>query len=127
MTTHKGGCHCGRVAFEVDAPEDVRATLCNCSVCSMTGYLHLFVGKDSFRLLRGEDALTTYTFNTGIAQHYFCSTCGIKSFYVPRSHPDGVSVNVHCLAPETIRSISTTPFDGRNWEQNISELSPISN
>ena len=126
MTTHKGGCHCGRVAFEVDAPRDIPVTQCNCSVCSMTGYLHLIVGKDSFRLLKGEDALTTYTFNTGVAQHYFCSTCGIKSFYIPRSHPDGVSVNVNCLDPETIGSIKTKVFDGRNWEKNISELSPIS-
>ncbi len=126
MTTHKGGCHCGRVRFEVDAPEDIQATRCNCSVCSMAGYLHLIVGKDAFRLLQGEEALTTYTFNTGAAQHYFCSTCGIKSFYIPRSHPDGVSVNVNCLDPDTIGSVKATPFDGRNWEKNIAELSSIS-
>jgi hypothetical protein len=93
----------------------------------MSGHLHLIVARDAFRLLQGEEALATYSFNTRIAQHYFCSTCGIKSFYIPRSHPDGVSVNVNCLDPETIGSVSATPFDGRNWEENISELSPISN
>ena len=123
---HMGGCHCGRIEFEVRAPGALEVTQCNCSICSMTGFLHLIVGRDAFRLLRGEDALTTYTFNTGLAQHHFCSYCGIKSWYVPRSHPDGVSVNVNCLHPDTIASITTTSFDGRNWEQNIAQLSPIS-
>lgn len=125
-TTHRGGCHCGRVEFEVDAPADIAATICNCSICSMTGFLHLFVSRNAFRLRKGDDVISTYTFNTGVAQHYFCSHCGIKSFYVPRSHPDGISVNVNCLRPETIESITSTPFDGRNWEGNISQLSPIS-
>jgi len=126
MTTHKGGCHCGRVEFEVDAPEDVAATLCNCSVCRMTGFVHLIVSKSDFRLIRGADAISTYTFNTGVAQHYFCRHCGVKSYYVPRSHPDGISVNVNCLQAGTIASITTEPFDGENWEQNISQLSRIS-
>jgi len=77
-------------------------------------------------LLKGEDLLTTYTFNTGVAKHHFCSRCGVKSFYVPRSHPDGVSVNVHCLDEGTVESINITAFDGSNWEQNVSKLSPIS-
>ena len=123
---HTGGCHCGRVEFEVRAPADLEVTQCNCSVCTMTGFLHLIVSRDAFRLRRGEDALTTYTFNTGVAQHHFCRHCGIKSWYVPRSHPDGVSVNVNCLCPDTIASITTTSFDGRNWEQNIAQMSPIS-
>jgi hypothetical protein len=125
MTTHKGGCHCGRVRFEVDAAADIEASDCNCSICSMTGFLHLLVTKKDFRLLQGEDALSTYTFNTGVAKHYFCSHCGVKSFYVPRSHPDGISVNVNCLDPGTVSSVTATPFDGRNWEQNISQLSPL--
>ena len=123
---HTGSCHCGRVEFEVRAPADIEATQCNCSICTMTGFLHLIVGHDAFRLVRGEDDLTTYTFNTGVAQHHFCRHCGVKSWYVPRSHPDGVSVNVNCLRPGTIASVTTRPFDGRNWEQNITELSPIS-
>jgi hypothetical protein len=126
MTRHMGGCHCGRVRFEIEAPAAIEAKDCNCSICSKTGFLHLFVARDDFRLLQGENELTTYTFNTGVAQHYFCRHCGIKSFYVPRSHPDGISVNVRCLDEETIESLKVEPFDGRNWEQNISKLSPIS-
>jgi len=126
MTTHTGGCHCGKVRFEVDAPADINASECNCSICRKVGYLHLFVTQAEFRLLQGEDALSTYTFNTGVARHHFCRHCGVKSFYIPRSHPDGVSVNVRCLDDATIRSVSVTPFDGRNWEQNVSKLSPLS-
>ena len=126
MTTHSGGCHCGAIKFEIDAPAAIEAARCNCSICSMCGFLHLFVSRSHFRLLQGDDAITTYTFNTRVAQHLFCSHCGIKSFYVPRSHPDGVSINVNCLDPQTIESIHEVPFDGRNWGQNISKLSPIS-
>ncbi|RLE27691.1 MAG: hypothetical protein DRJ65_02045 [Acidobacteria bacterium] len=123
---HKGGCHCGAVKFEVEAPEDLVAELCNCSICSMTSYLHLIVPKNCFRLVAGQEALETYTFNTGVAQHHFCRHCGIKSFYVPRSNPDGISVNVRCLLPETISSIQIRNFDGRNWELNAHELAHLS-
>ncbi|MCO4810540.1 MAG: GFA family protein [Gammaproteobacteria bacterium] len=126
MTTHSGGCHCGRVRFEVVAPSVIDATDCNCSICRMTGHLHLHVSKKDFRVLQGEDALTTYTFNTGVAQHYFCSVCGVKSFYIPRSHPHGVSVNVHCLDPDTVEKVDVSAFDGKNWEQNVATLSAIS-
>ena len=126
MTTHKGGCHCGSVQFEIEAPAAIEASQCNCSICSKSGFLHLFVSKNNFRLLTSEDALSTYTFNTGVAQHHFCKHCGIKSFYVPRSHPDGLSINVNCLDPSTVESVEATPFDGLNWEKNISGLSPLS-
>jgi hypothetical protein len=122
MVIHSGGCHCGRVRFEVEAPADIEATLCNCSICSMTAYLHLIVPRSRFELLEGEDDLVTYTFNTRVAQHRFCRVCGIKSFYVPRSNPDGISVNVRCLRPETIASVRITAFDGRNWEAHAHEL-----
>ena len=126
MTRHRGGCHCGRVKFEIQAPADLEVADCNCSICRMTGFLHLFVSRSNFELMRGEGDLDTYVFNTGVAQHYFCKHCGIKSFYVPRSHPDGFSVNANCLDESTIASISIEPFDGRNWEQNASKLSPLS-
>ena len=126
MITHKGGCHCGAIRFEVDAPEDIEATRCNCSICRMTGFLHLIVPADRFRLTHGEHSYNTYTFNTGVARHHFCRRCGVKSFYVPRSHPEGISVNVQCLDPDTIRSVTITDFDGRNWEDNIAKLSPLS-
>ncbi len=117
MQWKTGGCHCGAVRFEVLAPEQIEATECTCSICRKTGYLHLIVGKERFRLVAGADKLTTYIFNTGTAKHHFCSICGIKSFYVPRSHPQGFSVNVRCLdaGQVTVRSIGL--FDGEHWEE----------
>jgi hypothetical protein len=116
VVTHTGGCHCGRVRFEVVAPARVSVSDCNCSICSKAGYLHLVVPADRFKLVSGDDVLTTYTFNTGTAKHLFCSVCGIKSFYVPRSHPDGFSVNARCLDSGTIEELIVTPFNGRQWE-----------
>jgi hypothetical protein len=121
MRTHLGGCHCGRVRFEVTAPENVEVVECDCSMCSASGFLHLIVPAEHFKLLKGADALTTYTFNTGVAKHLFCATCGVKSFYVPRSHPDGFSVNARCIDSGTIQSMTVTPFDGRNWEKGRAE------
>ena len=124
-TWKKGGCHCGAVRFEVLAPDEVELVACNCSICSMTGYQHLIVTKAQFKLVSGKTKLTTYTFETGAAKHFFCSVCGIKSFYVPRSHPDGYSVNFRCLNAEEFSSVLTTEFDGRHWEQHIDELPPL--
>ena len=92
----------------------------------MTGYLHLIVPAARFHLLQGRDALTSYRFNTGTAEHLFCKHCGVKSFYVPRSNPDGYSVNVRCLDPATIHEITVTPFDGRHWEDHADELTQLS-
>ena len=117
LVTHRGGCHCGAVAFEVDAPAVLEVFDCNCSICAMTGFLHLIVPRERFRLLRGEDQLAEYRFNTGTARHRFCRRCGIKSFYVPRSHPDGISVQARCLDQQSLRGMRIVPFDGRNWEQ----------
>ena len=126
LVTHRGGCHCGDVAFEVEAPARLSVQDCNCSMCSMTGYLHLIVPASRFRLLRGDDRLTAYTFNTGVARHLFCRRCGIKSFYVPRSNPDGYSVNARCLDRSTIVDLDIEPFDGRNWEQSAAALAHLS-
>ena len=125
MSWHKGGCHCGAVTFEVLAPAEVEIDDCNCSVCSKTGFLHLIVPKERFRLLSGEDKLTTYEFNTMTAKHLFCSVCGVKSFYVPRSHPDGVSVNYRCLDHHGFTKVKVTNFDGRYWEANVDKLTPL--
>jgi hypothetical protein len=119
----KGGCHCGAVRFEVFLPDEVEVQACNCSICRMTGYL--IVPRSRFRLTAGDETLKTYVFNTGAAKHLFCGVCGIKSFYVPRSHPDGYSVNFRCLDAEDFSSVLTTEFDGRNWEQHIGELAPL--
>ena len=116
MITHRGGCHCGRVRFEVIAPKSLSVSECNCSICSKGGYLHLVVPAARFKLLSGDDTLKTYSFNTHTAKHLFCSVCGIKSFYVPRSHPDGISVNARCIDSETIEELIVTPLNGREWE-----------
>jgi len=116
MIEVSGGCHCGAVRFSASMPDPpVPALACNCSICSMTGFLHVMVSHDRFELLTGRDSLTSYRFGSGAADHLFCSNCGVKSFYQPRSHPDAWSVNVNCLdeAPE----LSVEQFDGRNWEQ----------
>jgi len=123
---HRGSCHCGAVAFEVLAPAAIDAYDCNCSMCTKAGFLHLIVPRQRFKLLQGEDALVAYTFNTGVARHLFCKVCGIKSFYVPRSNPDGYSVNVNCLDPGTVQSVHVEPFDGRNWEAHAAALAPLS-
>ena len=122
MTIHKGGCHCGRVRFEVEAPEDLEVNECNCSICRLSGYLHLIVRKENFKLLSGHDDMTNYQFNTGVAEHYFCRVCGVKSFYVPRSNPEGYSVNARCLDSRTVKSLNVDTFDGRNWEQHAHNL-----
>jgi hypothetical protein len=95
---------------------------CNCSVCTKKGFLHLIVTKDAFELVSGGEHLTTYTFNTGVAKHTFCRVCGVHAFYTPRSHPDGVDVNVYCLDGDAARSFAVTPFDGAEWEANVDEI-----
>jgi len=118
----QGGCHCGAVRFAITVEPPLELLDCNCSICSKSGYLHLIVPKSRFRLLHGSEFLTAYTFNTGVAQHLFCKICGVKSFYVPRSNPDGYSVNVRCLDRQTIRQVTVKPFDGQNWELHAAEL-----
>ncbi|HEU5068610.1 MAG TPA: GFA family protein [Sphingomicrobium sp.] len=112
----RGGCHCGAVRFEAEvADPPVPALDCNCSICSMTGFLHIMVPHDQFELLSGRDALVGYRFGTGAAEHLFCGRCGVKSFYQPRSHPDCWSVNANCLDEPVELAVET--FDGRNWKQ----------
>ncbi len=120
-TIYEGGCHCGAVRFRVKVDKH-EAILCNCSICTKKGFLHLIVPATNFTLLQGEEALTAYTFNTGTAKHTFCQTCGIHSFYRPRSHPEGYSVNVRCLDNDVIDNFEFIGFDGQNWEKNINNL-----
>ncbi len=117
MIIHQGGCHCGRVRFEVRASAIINVSECNCSICSKSGYLGMIIPRDRFTLQSGEENLTEYRFDSGVAKHLFCEHCGIKSFYVPRSHPDGVSVNARCLDSGTVEKINIQQFDGQNWEQ----------
>jgi hypothetical protein len=110
------------VRIEVLAPRDLELLECNCSMCARSAYLHLIVDAAGFRLLTGTNDLAEYRFGTGVARHLFCRHCGVKSFYVPRSHPDGFSVNARCLDSTTIASITIRPYDGRNWESARREL-----
>lgn len=122
----QGGCHCGAVAWEADLPDEVHALVCNCSICDRIGFEHVIVPAAHFRLLRGEAALTRYTFNTGVAQHLFCRVCGVKSHYIPRSNPDGVSLNLRCMDQAQFRAITKAPLDGQNWEESAAKLGHLS-
>jgi hypothetical protein len=119
---HAGSCHCGRVRIEALAPPDLELLECNCSMCSRSAYLHLIVAADEFRLVAGANDLTEYSFGTGVARHRFCRHCGVKSFYTPRSHPDGFSVNARCLDPATVTSMRIRSFDGLDWERARTDL-----
>jgi hypothetical protein len=126
FTWRAGGCHCGAVRFEASLPDVIEAQSCNCSICERTGFIHIIVPKSRFRLLEGQAALTSYRFNTGAADHLFCLVCGIKSFYRPRSNPDGWSVNARCLDDAEGLDIRIEPFDGKNWEAHAAELAHLS-
>ncbi|GAQ87412.1 hypothetical protein KFL_003510060 [Klebsormidium nitens] len=118
LVRHAGGCHCRSVRFEVDAPADLVVWDCNCSICAMKRNTHFIVPSTRFHLQKGSGKyLSNYQFNTGVAKHLFCKVCGICSFYVPRSNPDGYAVTVHCLDPGTVRSVTIHQADGQNWEQ----------
>lgn len=122
---YSGGCHCGAILFEIEVADNLCLVECNCSICSKIAYLHLIVAKESFHLLAGENSYSTYTFDTHEAKHHFCKTCGIKSFYVPRSHPNGISVNARCLNNFDATSYKVEKFDGQNWEASIEKLQKL--
>ena len=116
MSIYTGGCHCGRIRFEVSGQIE-RVLNCNCSICSKKGFLHWIVEPEQFRLLSFSDALALYEFNTKTAKHYFCSACGISSYYIPRSHPDMIDVNVRCLDGVNPEELEVELFNGQDWEQ----------
>jgi len=122
---YTGGCHCQAIRFEIkleNSIEQTEITSCNCSMCEKTAYLHLIIAKTKMKLLSNNGNLSNYQFNKKIAKHYFCKTCGIKSFYQPRSHPDKWSINARCLDDFSTFKINTASFDGKNWEQNIHKI-----
>jgi len=121
LSTYEGGCHCGAVRFGIQVLEH-KAINCNCSMCRKKGFLHLILPPEQFTLLKGEESLTTYTFNTHTAKHTFCSICGIHAFYRPRSHPNSIDVNVRCLDGDVLSNFDIEAFDGANWEENIGTI-----
>ena len=90
----------------------------------MTDFLHLIVPESAFTLISGSPSI--YTFNTHIAKHYFCPDCGIKSYYIPRSNPGGISINYRCVDASTFVKVDIQEFDGQNWEANASSLAHLS-
>ena len=126
MQTYEGGCHCGRIRFRIRADLAVPGAIgeCTCSICRMKGILHITTARENFTLLRGDGDITTYRFNTGMAQHTFCSTCGMHPFYVPRSDPDKIDVNVRCLDGVDVSALDIKRFDGQNWEEAMTERVP---
>ena len=114
MVTHLGSCHCKQIQFEVIGEKNIKVLDCSCSICSILNYKHYIVDKSQFKLLKGKKYLSTYTFNTNVAKHLFCKNCGIKSFYIPRSHPDSISVNLNCIHSKTcLLYTSPSPRDQR--------------
>ena len=123
---HRGDCHCGQTKFEFEADSKVVLHRCNCSICQRVGFLHLIIPRAAFNLQTGWENLTLYTFNTGVAKHYFCEICGVKPFYIPRSNPDGISINFRCVDDSTFDDVKIEDFDGQNWEKNAADLAHLS-
>ena len=123
MQTMQGGemeaaCHCRTVRFRVKLTDGFRtARRCTCSYCRMRGAVAVSADISGISFQAGEEALTLYRFNTGVAQHTFCSTCGIHPFYIPRSDPDKIDVNVRCLDGIDVSKLDVKVFDGKNWER----------
>jgi len=122
LVTVEGGCHCGAVRFRASADAKPKMLDCNCSICAASGYLHLFIPHGRFNLLKGKDALTSYRFGSGAAEHLFCKICGVKSFYQPKSHPDCWSVHLACLDDASQLEPEIAEFDGKNWDRAASGI-----
>ncbi|MFL2683029.1 MAG: GFA family protein [Alphaproteobacteria bacterium] len=127
MIKHLGSCHCKQIQFEVIGKNNIQVLDCSCSICSILNYKHYVVDKSQFKLLKGKKYLSTYTFNTKVAKHMFCKICGIKSFYIPRSHPDSISINLNCINSKTINKVKIIKFDGKHWKKNINKIKSLRN
>jgi hypothetical protein len=116
MALHKGSCHCGKVAYEVET--DLEQVIeCNCSICSRKGHLLTFVPRVALTVIQGEEHLSTYTFNTHTIRHRFCATCGSAPFGEGRK-PTGdamAAINIRCLEDVDLSHIEVTPVDGRSF------------
>jgi hypothetical protein len=115
MKTYTGGCHCGKVRYEVTT-DPAQAIACNCSNCAKHGLWLTFAKADQFKLLSGENELADYLFNKRVIHHLFCRTCGVESF-ARGSGPDGqptVAINVRCLDGIDVSTLAPRPLDGRS-------------
>ena len=119
---HYGSCHCQKVQYKIITPKEIKLIYCNCSICVIEDYKHLIIDKIKFELITGKNNVTTYSFNTHNAKHYFCKHCGIKSFYIPRSHPNSISINFRCIKNNKLKIKKIIKFKGKNWEKNINKI-----
>ena len=103
--TINGSCHCGAVQFTVTLTQGfASARRCTCSICRMRGAVAVTSTPENFHVTQGADKLATYRFNTKVAEHHFCSICGIYTHHKRRSNPNELGVNVACLE-------GVSPFD----------------
>jgi len=120
-TTYQGSCHCGRVAFELDAKLDY-VMECTCSLCRRVGALWHGTSDANLRISAGESELVLYQFNTMTAKHYSCRHCGVHPFSRPRLDPSRWAVNVRCIDDIDLSSLPLKRFDGANWERAAQDL-----
>ena len=125
LEKYLGNCHCNAIIFEFYCKTEINLIQCNCSICIHTNYLHLIVPHENFKLLKGDNVISTYQFNSKSAKHFFCSICGIKSFYQPRSHKNSYSINYNSIKkrPKIKKIIN---FNGKNYEMNLGKIKNIS-
>ena len=124
MPSYRGSCHCGAVRFEVEG-EILVAEVCNCSICSMTAYIHWMAPPERFRLLAGEGALADYRFGTRVARNLFCRDCGISPFRRARSDPDMIDINLRCVEGIDLDAVAVRTFDGQHWEEAMRHRPPL--
>lgn len=113
MTTHSGSCHCGKIAFEVDADFD-SAMVCNCSYCRRAGHMLAFTTPEHFRMKTPQKDVSTYLFNKQVISHFFCGNCGIAT-HGGGVAPDGkrmVAINLRCLPDLDLGGLRIDSFDG---------------
>lgn len=112
---HKGACHCGAVQFKVKLTDELNtARRCTCSMCSRRGAVAVSAELKDIEFTLGEEQLTCYSFGTGVAQHYFCSVCGIYTHHQRRSNPTQFGINLSCLEGETPFLDEVPVLDGKN-------------
>ncbi len=118
-------CHCGAVEAKFTSEPITTAVDCNCSICRMKGALQLRIPKEDFELVKGEDDLQTYKFNTMKASHYFCKHCGIHVFTQPRVSTEHYSINLRCVPEVDLDKLQLIKFDGINWEESARKMGII--
>ena len=119
-----GQCHCGAVRFEA-ALSDGFSTVrrCTCSLCRMRGAVMVMTEADGVKVLQGAETLSSYRFNTGVAEHFFCARCGVYTHHQRRSDQTSFAVNVACLDGVSPFDFAEVPVnDGVNHPNDTGKL-----